>query len=80
VCAAAAAVSVFRMLLGATCRLLEQIKSSMMGAFDTAIQVTEKIDSQFVANIQYQVSSFRILPLVNVSEIVVIQQTFVSVE
>jgi len=48
------------MLLGATCRILESIKSSMMGAFDTAIEVTEKIDSQFVANIQYKVCSFEI--------------------
>ena len=43
------------MLLGATCHLLDAVKSSMIGAFDTAIQVTEKIDTQFVANIQYKV-------------------------
>jgi len=36
--------------------MIDAIQSSMMGAFDSAMQVTEKLDSHFVANIQYKVS------------------------
>jgi len=49
-------VAVFRLILGPLCRLIDGINSAMMRSFDSAIQVTEKLDNQFVANIQYKVS------------------------
>jgi len=48
-------LAVFQLILGSACNMLEEINMSMMRGFDTAIQVTETIDSQFVANIQYKV-------------------------
>ena len=48
--------AVFRYILGSACNLVDAIQGSMMKAFDSAMQVTEKLDSQFVANVQYKVS------------------------
>jgi len=48
--------AVFKLLLGPLCKLLDVVRSSMMKCFDSAIQVSEKLDTQFVANIQYKAS------------------------
>jgi len=41
--------------------VVEAVKASMMRAIDSAIQVTETMDQQFVANIQYKVGLSRSL-------------------
>ena len=55
-CCVCAVFAVFRYILGSACNLVDAIQGSMMKAFDSAMQVTEKLDSQFVANVQYKVS------------------------
>jgi len=50
-------VAVFRLILGPLCRLVDAVNAAMMRSFDSAIQVADKLDSQFVANIQYKVSA-----------------------
>jgi len=45
------------------CKLADAVHSGMMRCFDSAIQVTEKLDSQFVANIQYKVGVCHLLML-----------------
>jgi len=51
-----AVFAVFQFILGPACNLIDAIQGSMMKAFDSAMQVTEKLDTQFVANVQYKVS------------------------
>jgi len=53
-------VAVFQLLLGPICRLVDAVNMAMMRSFDSAIQVSEKLDKQFVANIQYKVGVYNV--------------------